>query len=71
MPVHKPIQLLAACDAHNAKVITGYIDGSFCIWDAIRKSPLGYFLSELSELKVILVDSELSVVLVGLDRMKR
>jgi hypothetical protein len=71
MPVHKPIQLLVACDAHNARVVTGYVDGSICIWDAVRKAPLGYYLTELSELKVILVDSQLALVLVGLDRMKR
>lgn len=71
MPVHKPIRLLTACDDHNARVVTGYADGSICIWDAIRRAPLGYFLTELAELKVVLVDKNLAVVLVGLDRMKR
>ena len=71
MPVHKPVRFLTSCDDHNARVITGYNDGSICIWDAIRRVPLGYFLTELAELKIVLVDRKLAVLLVGLDRMKR
>jgi hypothetical protein len=71
MPVHKPIQLLASCDDHNMRVVTGYFDGSICLWDAIRKAPLGYFMTELTELKIIMPDMKLNLILVGLDKMKR
>ncbi len=47
MPTHKPIQLVTQCDSHNVKVLTGYIDGSICLWDLIRKQPLSYFMTEL------------------------
>lgn len=71
MAVHKPIQLLASCDDHHVKAVTGYHDGSICLWDLIRKTPLAYFLTELNEVKVIIADAKFNLVLIGLDKMKR
>lgn len=39
MPTHKPIQIMIPCDDNCVKVITGYNDGSICLWDAIRHKP--------------------------------
>lgn len=71
MPTHKPVQLLSSCDEVNMRIITAYNDGSVCLWDAIRKNPLSYFMTELHELKLILNDSFMNIVLVGFDKLKR
>jgi len=48
MPTHKPIQTICECDEYGVKVITGYVDGSICLWDTIRKIPISYFMTELA-----------------------
>ena len=37
MPTHKKIKVVCECDDFNVKMITGYMDGSICVWDTIRK----------------------------------
>lgn len=71
MPVHKPISILFECDDYGVRVLTGYNDGSICLWDTIKKTPLSYFITELIELKNVLVDSKGNIVITGLDKMKR
>lgn len=71
MPTHKPIQLISECDSHNVRIITGYNDGSICLWDTIRKQPLTYFMTELHEINLVLLDSNMTLIVIGLDKMKR
>jgi hypothetical protein len=39
--------MICQVDPHNVRVLTAYNDGSICLWDAIRKQPLNYFMTEL------------------------
>ena len=71
MPTHKPIQSICPCDPQNVRLITAYTDGSLCIWDTMRRQPLNYFMTELNEVRTILKDEQMTIVLVGLDKMKR
>jgi hypothetical protein len=56
MPTHKKIKVVCECDDFNVKMITGYIDGSICVWDTVRKQPLSYFMTELNEIRDLKVD---------------
>ena len=71
MPTHKKIKVVCECDDFNVKMITGYIDGSICVWDTVRKQPLSYFMTELNEIRDLKVDQKMTLVIVGLDKMKR
>jgi len=52
-------------------VLIGYNDGSICLWDTIHKQPITYFMTELTEVRVLMIDDRQSILVVGLDKLKR
>ena len=69
MPTHKPINLLHQISP--SKLLTIYNDGSVCLWDVMNAKPLSYFRTELENIKYVVVDGKMAMVMVGFDRMKR
>ena len=66
-PVHKSIKCIFKS---NFRLVVGYDDGSICVWHSIKKTPLLYFKTELSEIKLMKLIEE-NLFLVGFDKMRR